>query len=104
MTPREIIDQMVLGSRQKPMVGSPEQIADRLQLWMEEGGIDGFNLARTVAPESLRDFVDLVIPVLQERGLFKADYAEGTLRQKLFGRGDGRLPSSHPAAAFRHRG
>ncbi|MFT4183562.1 MAG: LLM class flavin-dependent oxidoreductase [Rhizobium sp.] len=103
MTRRQIVDQMVLGSRQKPIVGSPEQIADRLQRWMEEGGIDGFNLARTVAPESLRDFVDLVIPVLQERGLFKADYAEGTLRQKLFGRGDGRLPSSHPAAAFRHR-
>ncbi|MDE1992031.1 MAG: LLM class flavin-dependent oxidoreductase, partial [Rhizobiaceae bacterium] len=104
MTPRQIIDQMVLGSRQKPMVGSPEQIADRLQAWTEEGGIDGFNLARTVAPESLRDFVDLVIPVLQERGLFKADYAEGTLRQKMFGGEDGRLPARHPAAAFRHRG
>ena len=78
MTRRQIMDQMVLGSRQKPMVGSPEQIADQLQAWIEQGGIDGFNLARTVAPESLNDFVDLVIPVLQERGLFKADYAEGT--------------------------
>jgi FMN-dependent oxidoreductase (nitrilotriacetate monooxygenase family) len=103
MTPRQIIDQMVLGSRQKPVIGSPEQIADHLKGWMEEGGIDGFNLARTVAPESLRDFVDLVVPVLQERGLFKADYSNGTLRGKIFGRGDGRLPSSHPAAAFRHR-
>ena len=100
-TLRQIIDQMVLGSRQKPIVGSPEQIADRLQVWVEEGGIDGFNLARTVAPESLRDFVDLVVPVLQERGLFKADYAEGTLRQKLFGGDSGRLPASHPAAAHR---
>ncbi|MBB2753071.1 UNVERIFIED_ORG: FMN-dependent oxidoreductase (nitrilotriacetate monooxygenase family) [Rhizobium aethiopicum] len=101
VTKREIVDQMVLGSRMKPMVGSPEQIADCLQTWIEEGGIDGFNLARTVAPESLRDFVDLVVPVLQERGLFKAAYSKGPLRQKLFGGGNGRLPAAHPAARFR---
>ncbi|MBB3463314.1 LLM class flavin-dependent oxidoreductase [Rhizobium sp. BK377] len=100
VTKRQIIDQMVLGSRMKPIVGSPEQIADTLQRWIEEGGIDGFNLARTVTPESLHDFVDLVVPVLQERGLFKADYVEGPLRQKLF-KGNGRLPASHPAAQFR---
>lgn len=99
-TLRQIIDQMVLGSRMKPIVGSPEQVADRLQGWIEDGDVDGFNLARTVAPESLADFIDLVVPVLQERGLFKADYAEGPLRQKLFG-GNGRLPSSHPASQFR---
>ncbi|WP_132518429.1 LLM class flavin-dependent oxidoreductase [Rhizobium sp. BK376] len=101
MTPRQIIDQMVLGSRMKPIVGSAEQVADYLQAWVEESGIDGFNLARTVAQESLRDFVDLVIPVLQERGLFKADYSEGPMRQKIFGRDNGRLPSSHPAAVHR---
>ncbi|QFY62832.1 LLM class flavin-dependent oxidoreductase (plasmid) [Rhizobium grahamii] len=100
VTLREIIDQMVLGSRMKPIVGSAEQVADRLATWVSDGCLDGFNLARTVAPESLRDFVDLVVPVLQERGLFKADYTEGPLRQKLFG-GSGRLPSCHPAAAFR---
>lgn len=100
VTKRQIIDQMVLGSRMKPIVGSPEQVADTLQRWIEEGGIDGFNLPRTVTPESLNDFVDLVVPVLQERGLFKADYAEGPLRQKLFG-GNGRLSASHPAAQFR---
>ncbi|EJT01034.1 LLM class flavin-dependent oxidoreductase [Rhizobium sp. CCGE 510] len=101
VTPRDIIDQMVPGSGMKPMVGSPEQIADHLQTWIAEGGIDGFNLARTVAPESLRDLVDLVVPVLQERGVFKADYAEGPLRQKLFGGGNGRLPAAHPAAGYR---
>jgi FMN-dependent oxidoreductase (nitrilotriacetate monooxygenase family) len=100
MTLRQIIDQMVLGSRMKPVVGSPQQIADDMQTWIEDAGIDGFNIARTVTPESLRDFVDLVVPVLQERGLFKADYAEGPLRQKLFG-GNGRLAASHPAAQFR---
>jgi hypothetical protein len=95
------MDQMVLGSRQKPVVGTPEQIADHMQAWIDIAGIDGFNLPRTVAPESLEDFVDLVVPVLQERGLFKADYAEGTLREKLFGEGHARLPGNHPGA--RHR-
>ncbi len=102
-TMRQIIDQMVLGSRQKPIVGSPEQIADHFETWMREADVDGFNLARTVAPESLTDFVDLVVPVLQERGLFKRDYAPGTLRQKIFGSESGRLPESHPAAAYRFR-
>jgi len=83
-TVRKLIDQMVLGSRQKPFVGTPEQIVDHIASWIENADIDGINLPRTVAPESLSDFVDLVVPVLQERGLFKADYAEGTLREKLF--------------------
>jgi hypothetical protein len=46
------------------------------------------------------EFVDHVIPVLRERGLAQREYAEGTLRQKLFGRGD-RLPETHPAARYR---
>jgi long-chain alkane monooxygenase len=51
-------------------------------------------------PESYEEFVDHVTPVLRERGLMQRDYAEGTLRHKLFGRGD-RLPERHPAARYR---
>jgi long-chain alkane monooxygenase len=51
-----------------------------------------------VTPESLGDFVDLVVPILQERGAYKRDY--GTLREKLFA-GSRRLPPSHPGAAYR---
>jgi hypothetical protein len=50
-------------------------------------------------PESLRDFIDLVVPILQERGVYKRDYRPGTLRDKLFGHA--RLPATHPAAAHR---
>lgn len=99
-TVRAIIDEMVLGSRQRPVVGTPEEIADHMQQWVETGDIDGFNIPRTVTPESLADFVDLVVPVLQERGLFKADYAPGTLREKLFGRGP-LIEESHPAGRIR---
>ena len=52
--------------------------------------VDGFNLSRLVVPESYADFIDLVIPELQDRGLYKTAYAPGTLRNKLFGAGDRR--------------
>ena len=100
-TRRRIMDQVVLGSRWQPIVGSPEQVVDALAILMEATGIDGFNLSRTVMPECVEDFVDQVIPVLQERGLYKAGYAPGPLREKLYGPGRGRLPASHPAAGVR---
>jgi long-chain alkane monooxygenase len=63
--------------------------------------IDGFNLSRTVMPECVEDFVDLVVPELQARGVYKTAYAGGTLREKLYGPGRARLPVGHPAAAVR---
>jgi FMN-dependent oxidoreductase (nitrilotriacetate monooxygenase family) len=99
-TKRQLLDRFILGSRQPPIVGSPEQIADALMLWMTEGDIDGFNLSRTVMPECLETFIELVVPVLQERGVYKTSYASGTYRRKLFGAGD-QLPDTHPAAAAR---
>ena len=85
-TKRKLIDQLILGSRQAPMVGSAESIADRLIDWSENHGIDGFNLSRTVVPECFGDVAELVVPLLQERGAYKTAYASGTYREKLFGR------------------
>lgn len=99
-TVRRIIGEMQLGARNAPFVGSAEEVADDLQSWVEETDIDGFNLSRVVTPEGLEDFVDLVVPILQERGVYKRAYAPGSLRQKLFGHG-ARLPEGHPAAAVR---
>ncbi len=100
-TVRRLKESMVLGGRFTPLVGSPDHIADEMARRMEDLGLDGFNLVRTLSPESFVDFVDLVVPVLQERGLFKRDYAEGPLRRKLFGRD--RLAENHAGASFRHR-
>lgn len=98
-TKRKLVEQMVLGSRQAPMVGSAEQIADKLVAWMDEAGVDGFNLSRTVVPECFDDIIELVIPILQERGLYKTGYREGTFREKLFG--TARLPGRHVGARYR---
>ncbi len=99
-TKRQLLNLSLLGSRQPPIVGDPAQVADALEGWVRETDVDGFNLSRTVMPESLDAFIALVVPVLQERGLYKATYAPGTYREKLFGAG-ARLGASHAAARFR---
>ena len=94
-TKRKLLEQMVLGSRQAPLVGAAGAVAEALIRWTEDAGVDGFNLSRTVAPECFADFGRLVVPELQSRGAFKTAYRPGSLRQKLFGQS--RLPDSHPA-------
>ena len=91
-----------IGGRGPVTVGSFVEIADELQAWVAETDIDGFNLAYAVTPEAFTDIVDLVVPELQRRGVYKLDYAPGTLREKLFGSAHARLPSNHPAARVRH--
>jgi len=99
-TKRDLLRQSVLGSRQPPIVGDPVQVADALMAWVAEADVDGFNLSRTVTPECFADFATLVVPELQERGVFKRGYEAGTLRERLFGSGP-RLTAPHPAAAAR---
>jgi long-chain alkane monooxygenase len=98
-TRRKLLEQMVLGSRQAPWVGSAARLAEMLIEWSEKAGVDGFNLSRTVVPECFDDVIDLLVPELQERGAYKHAYREGTLREKLSG--GARLPASHKAARYR---
>ncbi|WP_416421528.1 LLM class flavin-dependent oxidoreductase [Pseudomonas sp. App30] len=100
-TRRKLLDQHALGGRYITLVGSPQQVADQLIAWIDETGLDGFNLARTVTPESYVDFIDLVVPELQQRGRYKTAYGDGTLREKLFEHGP-RLPHNHIASEFKH--
>ncbi|WP_201318740.1 LLM class flavin-dependent oxidoreductase [Paenibacillus sp. EPM92] len=85
------------------VVGTPIEVADYIQHLVEEAGIDGINLAQVTTPGTVKDFIELVLPELQNRGLVKEEYEEGSYRQKLFG-GNGRLPDHHPGARFRKVG
>ena len=100
-TVRELLEYGGLGGPAPTIVGSPVQVVDELQSWTEETGIDGFNLAYIVAPESFSDFVELVVPELQRRGVYKREYRAGTLREKLYGPGRARLAANHPALRYR---
>ena len=64
-------------------VGTPEQIVDFMEKWVDEGAADGFNLFMDVYPEGLETFADQVIPLLQKRGRFRRNYEEKTLRERF---------------------
>lgn len=85
-------------TRNNLIVGTPEQIADELEKW-QRAGVDGINVINAVIPGSFEEFADKVLPILRERGLAQAEYAPGTLREKLFG--TPRLNDRHPAARYR---
>jgi alkanesulfonate monooxygenase len=101
-TVRELAEHVGIGGRGPVVVGSPSQVADTLMAWVAATGVDGFNLAYAVTPESFTDFVDLIVPELQRRGVYKTDYRPGTLREKLFEPGRARLPANHPGANHRY--
>jgi len=99
-TVRELAEHVAIGGRGPLFVGAADEIAETLIGWARDTGIDGFNLAYAVTPESFEDFVELVVPELQRRGVYKQDYAAGTYRDKLFGRGP-HLAPPHPALRYR---
>jgi alkanesulfonate monooxygenase len=96
----ELAEFLAVGGAAPVLAGSPATIADELERWVDETGLDGANLAYTVLPECFDEFVALVVPELQRRGRYKTAYREGTLREKLFGRG-ARLEPPHPSAKAR---
>ena len=65
------------------MVGTPATIADEMQEWLETGASDGFNIMFPYLPGGLDDFVDMVVPELQRRGIFRTEYEGKTLRENL---------------------
>ncbi|MGG1346132.1 LLM class flavin-dependent oxidoreductase [Bacillus subtilis] len=84
MTIRELY-KYVAGSRGHHIfVGTPEQLADKMQEWVDKKACDGFNIMPPLLPEGIEVFVDQVVPILQERGVFRKEY-EGTTLREHFG-------------------
>ena len=96
----ELADWIGIGGLGPLFVGGPQTVADLLEEWIEDTDVDGFNLAYALAHETFEDIVEHLVPELQKRGVYKRDYAEGTLREKLFGEGP-RLAATHPGAGYR---
>jgi FMN-dependent oxidoreductase (nitrilotriacetate monooxygenase family) len=99
-TIRELEEWCAIGGRGPVLVGSPATAADQLQAWFEEGDCDGFNLSFAIAPGDFEAVVELLIPELQKRGVYKSDYAPGTMREKFFGLGP-RLKATHVGSTYR---
>lgn len=83
MTIRDAARIMVRSRVHQSFVGTPEQLADHMITWLNEGGSDGFNILPPIFPNDLALFVDHVVPLLQKRGVFRKDYTGPTLRDHL---------------------
>lgn len=82
-TPRDFIQATGRGYMREATVGSPKDIADKMEEWFTEGACDGFVIGATHVPGAYEDFVNLVVPELQKRGIFRKDYTGPTLRHHL---------------------
>lgn len=80
LTVRQLIGRLGGGRGHRTFAGTPEQVADAIQQWWEQGAADGFNVMPPVLPSGLTAFVDHVVPILQRRGLFRTEYEGKTLR------------------------
>lgn len=80
LTVRQLIGKLGGGRGHRSFAGTPEQVADELQTWFEAGAADGFNIMPPYLPGGLEVFVERVVPILQERGLFRTEYTATTLR------------------------
>lgn len=89
---RQLYQRTAIGNTHNVVVGTPEQVADTMQEWIEGRGADGFNVLPALSPVSLTEFVDQVIPILQKRGLYRTAYEGTTLRANL---GLPEPPSAH---------
>ncbi len=83
LTIRQLYEAIAEGYWQLSIVGTPKMVADRMEEWFDAGGCDGFIVQPPYSPGAAADFVDLVIPELQRRGLFRKDYEGTTLRDHL---------------------
>jgi FMN-dependent oxidoreductase (nitrilotriacetate monooxygenase family) len=83
LTLRELFYRVAAARGHLLLVGAPAQIADVLERWFRAGAADGFNVMPPFFPGQFDAFVEGVVPILQERGLFRADYEGATLRDHL---------------------
>ena len=100
-TVREVAQHVGIGGIGPVVVGTPEKVADEMEVWFEATDVDGLNVPFAVSPGDFEDISDMLVPELTRRGRYKAEYAPGTLREKLFGAGRARLNAQHPAARYR---
>ena len=99
-TVRKLAEWVGVGGFGPILIGSGATVAEELIKIQDETDVDGFNLAYHITPGTFEDIVEYVVPELQERGRYKTEYAEGTLRQKHFDRGD-HLPENHIGARYK---
>jgi FMN-dependent oxidoreductase (nitrilotriacetate monooxygenase family) len=104
-TPRVVAEKAAIGGLGPVGVGTPAQVADELQRWIDEADLDGFNLAYVTTPGTFEDVVNLLIPELRRRGVYPEESQDGkhlTAREKIYGEGQSGVRDDHTAAKYRY--
>jgi alkanesulfonate monooxygenase len=83
LTIRQLYQRFAGARGQRTVIGTASMIADEMQAWFDQRGADGFLIQPSTLPGGLDDFVTMAIPELQDRGLFRTEYAGATLRENL---------------------
>ncbi|KAJ5242830.1 Nitrilotriacetate monooxygenase component A/pristinamycin IIA synthase subunit A [Penicillium citrinum] len=105
-TPRIVAEKAAIGGLGPLAIGSPTTVADEMERWVEEAGVDGFNIGHVDTPGTFEDLIDLVIPELRNRGLYPELPSPSeeplTAREKVYGRGQKELRDDHPATRYKY--
>ncbi|KAF2667821.1 putative xenobiotic compound monooxygenase, DszA family [Microthyrium microscopicum] len=103
-TKHTVAKHITIGGLGATVVGTPEQVADEFERWVEEADVDGFNIAYALKPGTFVDVIELLMPELKKRGLFWDEYAVegGTYRENVYQTpGESGPRQEHPAASYR---
>ncbi|KAL1644627.1 hypothetical protein SLS61_008678 [Didymella pomorum] len=103
-TKHTVAEHVSIGGNGPIIVGTPAQVVDGLQTWVDEADVDGFNFAYALFPQSFKDIIELLLPELRARGLFWEDYAVpgGTYRENFYSKPGQQGPlDEHIASKYR---
>ncbi|KAF2448293.1 dibenzothiophene desulfurization enzyme A [Karstenula rhodostoma CBS 690.94] len=103
-TKHTVAEHVSIGGNGPIFVGTPAQVADSFQIWHDEAGVDGFNIAYALFPQSFKDVIELLLPELRARDLFWDEYAVpgGTYRENFYQKeGQSGPLDDHVASTYR---
>lgn len=105
-TARRVAEFASIGGLAPFSVGSPKTVADEMERWIHEAGVDGFNIVSVVTPQSFEDVVELLVPELRRRGLYPEpsddDEEPLTARERVFGKGQASLAPEHLGSTYKY--
>ncbi|CAK3773744.1 Dimethyl-sulfide monooxygenase [Lecanosticta acicola] len=104
LTPRVVAEKAAIGGMSPLTVGTPSAVADEMERWMVDAGVDGFNITYVSMPGTFEDVVELLVPELRRRGLYPEKGTQDglTLREKTYGRGQSKLRDDHAGSAYKY--
>ncbi|ROV98418.1 hypothetical protein VMCG_07107 [Cytospora schulzeri] len=105
-TPRVVAERACIGGLGPVAVGAPGTVADEMERWVREAGVDGFNIGYVTTPGTFEEVVDLLVPELRRRGLYPGPPGEEeerlTAREKIYGRGQKGLRDDHAGSRYKY--